>query len=269
MVARLKSNSWPAALLVAALMLATAPNAMAHDESIPCTLDLVVYPDHAQAELRFPILTLLAADAWADKTHPNMVVQPVDIANIDRDAYVKSKADQMIQGMMIAFDGTTLTPKLIKSSADDLVLFASEEDTEARPVAIYQIEYSLPHPQPPVKLVTLQHELLPPPNDGSNVQVVCLVNRKQNDRKGPYPIYIANDDRMIMKCDWTPLATTAPSSAPAGRFASAGAVAPAETHAAPSSAGPVARGNRVAVYAIAAVAVISAAVLAWAKLSRR
>jgi hypothetical protein len=130
-------------------------------------------------------------------------------------------------------------------------------------VAIYQMEYALPHAQPPVKLVTLQHELLPPPNDGSNVQVVCLINRKQNDRKGPYPIYIANDDRMIMKCDWTPLTTTAPSTAAAAVAASATA------HAAPSANDSGPRSNRAAVYAVAAAVAISAAVLVWAKLPRR
>jgi hypothetical protein len=269
MVAGRVLNFRLALLLIFAVMLLASPRALAHDESIPCVLDLVIYPDHAEAELKFPTLSLLAADAWADTTHPNMVMQPVDIATIDRDAYVKKKAEQIMQGLLISFDGTDLKPRLINSSAEDLVLSANEDDTEPRPVAIYQLEYALPHPQPPVKLVTVRHDLLPAPNDGSNVQVVCLINRKQNDRKGPYPVYIANDDKMTMKCDWTPLATAAPSAKPAS--APSAVIASATTQpTTQTTADDGSPRNKVAtIYLAAAVALVSAAVWGWAKVSRR
>jgi len=208
-----KPLSFPFVALIAALaLLCSVPFASAHDESIPCTLDMVIDKDRVTAELHFPLQSLLDADAWSDTTDANVIKSPKSVKEIDRDSYVKSKAAMLLKGLHITFDSVPLAGKVTQISAEDLVIGVSTEDIDPRPTAVCKMEFRLEKPAPPPKLVTVNHDFLPQPNDGSNIIVVCMINRKQVDRKALFPIYIANDDRMTMKLDWA--ATTQPATAP-------------------------------------------------------
>src|SRR4051812_31145940 len=112
------SRSLLTSLAAAALLLSLSPACFAHDESVPCTIDLVIYPDRTHVDLKFPLQSMLNGDASADPSNSVRVKQPDDIARIDRDAYAKSKAQQMSEGLRITYDGVELKPTVLKVSTD-------------------------------------------------------------------------------------------------------------------------------------------------------
>lgn len=209
---RLTSRTWIVIGVALGYFFGMAVPALAHDESIPCTVDMVVYPDKVKLELHFPVNSLLDADLQLD---PKLQEKyPKGLTRDVREEFAKSKSDQMSEGLRLTFDGESLVAKVIKVSVEDLVIGVSTEDVDPRPVAVYIMEYTPAKPLPAPKLVTLDYSLLPPPDDGSVRSMVCLVSRKQVDRKAPFPAYVTNDERMSMKCDWSEAPTSQPASKP-------------------------------------------------------
>jgi hypothetical protein len=193
-------NSLIATKVAAVALLLCAPFALAHDEDIHCTLDMMIDRDKVTAELHFPIQALLESDAR-------------QLKEVDRDAYVKSKAAMLVKGLHITFDNVPLVGKVTQISAADLAIAVSPEDNQPRPAAVCRMEFTLEKHAPPPKLVTVDHDFLPPAKEGREIDVVCVINRKQVGGKALLPISITNDDRMTMRLDWT--STTQPATAPA------------------------------------------------------
>lgn len=199
-------------MAVLACFLATAVPGFAHDESVPCSVDMVVYPDKVKLELHFPVNSLLDADL---QLNPKLREKyPKGLTSEVREEFAKSKSEQMSEGLRLTFDGEALVAKVIKISVEDLVIGVSTEDVDPRPVAVFVMEYTPAKPLPAPKLVTLEYNLLPPPDDGSVISMVCLVNRRQVDRKAPFPAYVTNNERMSMKCDWSEPPASQPASKP-------------------------------------------------------
>jgi hypothetical protein len=206
---------------------ALAQPALAHDESIPCSMDVTIGRSKATVELRFPIADMVANDRnFIAATLPSGVagLPPVNFGELDNLAVAKEHTQQMLDGLHIRYDNTILAPKLLTVTVKDMVAGVSEEDVIPRPMGVYQMEFAADHPIPPPKVFGLDHKLVKQPDDGSVITVMMMVSYRQDDQTKSRFDVVDNESNWNVNCVWT---DASPAAATQGGSAAKAGASPA------------------------------------------
>lgn len=191
-------------IYITVMLLIGSSIARAHVEGAELAVDVVWEKASVRLDLRIAVRELINAEQPIDS-----VVLP-DYTQ-DPKVVTERHVEEILQGFQIKYDGKPLTPRLIESSVQQLVIGVNEEDIVPRTCAVYSLEFTgVPSDAPPSRIDLIMEMFKLPLEAGFQPTVLCLVSHRLADSQTTRTGVIGLEDVLTLKPQWTETKAAAP-----------------------------------------------------------
>jgi hypothetical protein len=207
MIASRIQSRWNVAICGGLLVwLTLAAPAWAHIEAAEAGADVIWERTSAKVVIRLAVRELINAE------------QPLDAVvlpdyNQDPSEVTKRNAEYILRGFHIKYDGKELTPRMVKTDVQSLVIGVSEEDIVPRQCSVYEMEFTGGEkPAGPSRIDMSMTLFTLPPDAGFQPTVLCLITHTLDGTDKTRTVVIGHEDSLTIRPTWpsqpAPLAAT-------------------------------------------------------------